>query len=377
MNLTDLIAGLQAQLAWAPPWTVSVAVALVALLLAQLVYGAAVRAIGRSLPANDRFWRPLLARARGPGRLALILAALSWSVHAAPFPTRDERLIQHGLAILFIVLVGSVVLAAVDIASAVYLRRYDVEVADNLLARKHLTQVRILKRAVSTLVILLTTAAALTTIPGVRQLGVSLLAAGGAAGIIVGLALQPVLSNLIAGVQIALTQPIRIDDGVFVQNEFGHVEEINATYVVIRLWDDRRMIVPLKYFLDQPFQNWSRESAERQGAVILQLDYRLPIGPVRAKFEEIVRASRLWDGKVARLQVTDAHENAVEVRGLVSAANPDDLFDLRCEVRERLLDWLRSEFPDAMHRLGAEFSPEQAQVIRSLSGPGPGDQRVQ
>jgi hypothetical protein len=189
--------------------------------------------------------------------------------------------------------------------------------------------------------------------------------------------LQPVLSNLIAGVQIALTQPIRIDDAVFIQNEFGHVEEINATYVVVRLWDQRRLVVPLKYFLDQPFQNWSRESAERQGAVTLQLDYRIPIAPLRTRFEAIVRASRLWDGKIAKLQVVEAHENAVEVRGLVSAADPDTLWDLRCEVREQLLDWLRSEFPEAMHRLGIEFSPEQAQAVRSRAGPGPGDQRVQ
>jgi small-conductance mechanosensitive channel len=215
------------------------------------------------------------------------------------------------------------------------------------------------------------------TIPAVRQLGVSLLAAGGAAGIIVGLALQPVLSNLIAGVQIALTQPIRIDDGVFIQNEYGRVEEISATYVVVRLWDDRRLIAPLKFFLDQPFQNWSRESAARIGAIIMLVDYRLPIEPLRKRFEEIVRASKLWDGKVVKLQVTDLRENVVEVRGLVSAATPDLLFDLRCDVREQMLEYMRSQFPDALHRLGVEFSPEQAAAVRSIAGPRPGDQRVQ
>jgi small-conductance mechanosensitive channel len=218
---------------------------------------------------------------------------------------------------------------------------------------------------------------ALMTIPAVRQLGVSLLAAGGAAGIIVGLALQPVLSNLIAGVQIALTQPIRIDDGVFIQNEYGRVEEISATYVVVRLWDDRRMIVPLKYFLDQPFQNWSRESSARLGTVIMLIDYRVPIEPLRAKFEEIVRASKLWDRKLVKLQVTDLKENVVEVRGLVSAAAPDALFELRCEVREGMLDYLRTTFPDAMHRLGVEFSPEQTAALRSIAGASPGDQWVQ
>lgn len=372
MNTAELIRTLQANLAWAPPWTLSILVAGVALVVAQLFYDLIVRLVRRSLSRRDAFWRSLVVRTRGPGRLALILAALSWSVHAAPLPPGESSSAQHALGIALIVLIGWAVLTAVDIASALYMRRFRMDEPDNLLARKHLTQVRILRHAVGILVVVVTAALALMTIPAVRQLGVSLLAAGGAAGIIVGLALQPVLSNLIAGVQIALTQPIRIDDGVFIQNEFGHVEEINATYVVIRLWDERRLIVPLKYFLDQPFQNWTRASAERQGGVTWLVDYRLPIAPIRAKFEEIVRASKLWDGKVARLQATDAKENVVELRGLVSAATPDILFDLRCEVREKLIDWLREEFPEALHRLGVEFTPEQAQQMRSLSGSGPG-----
>lgn len=355
----------------------SVAVAAIALLLAQLLYGGVVRGLRRMLSEKNTFWRSLLMRTRGPGRLALIIFALSWSANAAPFPPRQTASIQHGLLIAFIVLVGWVVLTAIDIGAALYMRRFRMDETDNLLARKHLTQVRILRRALSTMVIVLTAAMALMTIPAVRQLGVSLLAAGGAAGIIVGLALQPVLSNLIAGVQIALTQPIRIDDGVYIQNEYGRVEEINATYVVVRLWDERRMIVPLKYFLDQPFQNWTRESAERLGGVTFLVDYRLPVAPIRTKFEEVVRASTLWDRQTAKLQVTDLRENVVELRGLVSAATPDALFDLRCEVREKVLDWLRAEFPDAMHRLGVEFSPEQAQALKSLAGTGPGDQRVQ
>jgi small-conductance mechanosensitive channel len=372
-----MIRALQAELGWAPTWVVSIAVAAIALLLAQFAYGLIVRGVSRTISHRDVFWRSLLIRTRGPGRLALIIAALSWSVHVAPLPPREARLTQHGLGIAFIVLCGWALMSMVDISSALYLRRYRTDVDDNLLARKHLTQVRILRRAVAMLVVLVTAALALMTIPAVRQLGVSLLAAGGAAGIIVGLALQPVLSNLIAGVQIALTQPIRIDDGVFIQNEYGRVEEISATYVVVRLWDDRRLIAPLKFFLDQPFQNWSRETAARMGAIIMLVDYRLPIEPLRKRFEEIVRASKLWDGKVVKLQVTDLRENVVEVRGLVSAATPDLLFDLRCDVRERMLDYLRSHFPDALHRLGVEFSPEQAAAVRSIAGPRPGDQRVQ
>ena len=377
MSLNDLIAGLRAHLTWAPPWTTSVAVALVSLALAQLVYSGIVHAVRRSAGGRAVFWRSLLVRTRGPGRLALILAAFSWAVQAAPFPRRPAATIQHGLGILFIVLCGWVVLTALDIGAALYMRRFRLDQSDNLLARTHLTQVRILRRAVATLVVVITTGMVLMTIPAVRHVGVSLLAAGGAAGIIVGLALQPVLSNLIAGVQIALTQPIRIDDAVYIQNEFGRVEEVSATYVVVRLWDQRRLIVPLKYFLDQPFQNWSRDSAERIGKVLFQIDYRIPIAPLRAKFEEIVRASKLWDGKVVALQVTEAREHSLEIRGLVSAHNPDDLWALRCEAREKMVDYLRDEFPDALPRNGVEFTPQQVETIRSLTGSGPSDQRVQ
>ena len=377
MSLAETIDSLRANAAWAPPWTVSVAVAAAALVVAQVLYGLVVRAVRGTLGDRRPFLHSLLIRTRGPARLALLLGAVSWAAEAAPFPTPQEHLIQHGLLVAFVVLCGWAAMTALDIGAALYIRRFDLEAADDLAARKHLTQIRILQRAIATLVIVITGGLALMTIPGVRQLGVSLLAAGGAAGLIIGLALQPVLSNLIAGVQIALTQPIRIDDAIYVQNEYGKVEAINATYVVVKLWDERRLIVPLKYFLDQPFQNWTRENPERVGQVTLLIDYRIPVGPLRAKFEEIVRGSALWDGKVCRLQVTDARERSLEVRGLVSGPNADAVWDLRCEVREKMVDYLRTAFPDALPRNGVEFSREQAQAIGSLTGPGPGDQRVQ
>lgn len=376
MTSTDLISDLGAHLAWAPPWTLSVAVAVIALVLAQLVYGGIVRGIRRILGERKPFWRSLLLRSRGPGRLALILAALSWSVHAAPFPSGDAAAIQHGLLIAFIVLIGWVILAALDIGAALYMRRFRVDEADNLLARKHLTQIRILRRAVATLVIVLTAATALMTIPAVRQIGVSLLAAGGAAGIIVGLALQPMLSNLIAGLQIALTQPIRIDDAVLVQNEFGRIEEINATYVVVKLWDERRMILPLKYFLEQPFQNWTRQSSNLLGAVMFYLDYRAPVDRIRHKFEELTRASPLWDGKVCGVQVTDARERVIELRGLVSAADSGKLSDLRCELREKVIAWLQADVPESLPRDRQENLTIQSDGF-SEAGARPGDQRIQ
>src|SRR5689334_15527677 len=202
---------------------------------------------------------------------------------------------------------------------------------------------RVLRRVISTIVILITAGAALMTIGAVRQVGVSLFASAGVAGLAVGLAARPVLANLIAGIQLAMTQPIRIEDAVVVENESGFIEEITSTFVVVRLWDLRRMIVPLAYFMEKPFQNWTREGTAIIGAVLLYLDYMAPIERIRAKAEEIVAASKLWDRKVIKVAVTDTKERVIEVRVLVSAANASAAFDLRCEVREKLIAFLRGQ----------------------------------
>ena len=178
-----------------------------------------------------------------------------------------------------------------------------------------------------------------------RQYGVSLFASAGVAGIVAGLAARPVLTNLIAGVQLAMTQPIRIDDAVVVENEWGTIEEITSTYVVVRLWDWRRMIVPLSYFIEKPFQNWTRENSSLIGSAFLYVDYRAPVGVIRDKLHEIVKASKNWDGSVVNLQVTDAKESTIELRCLMSARSAGQAFDLRCEVREKLVDFLQKHHP--------------------------------
>ena len=198
------------------------------------------------------------------------------------------------------------------------------------------------------LLAIITLGAALMTFPAVRQYGVSLFASAGVAGIVAGLAARPVLSNLIAGVQLAMTQPIRLDDAVIVENECGTIEEITSTYVVVRLWDWRRMIVPLTYFIEKPFQNWTRESSALIGTVMIYLDYRAPVDLIRAKLNEIVKQSNKWDGNVAALQVTDFKEGSMELRCLMSARSAGTAFDLRCEVREKLIDFLQSEHPEAL-----------------------------
>lgn len=355
--MDELTRTLGARLDWAPPWVFSLVLIAAALVASQLIYGLAVRVVRRRLQTQDSFWHPLLMRTRGPVRMALCIGAISWAVRAAPLPLEEANLVQHGLLVALIVLVGWAAMTALNIGAGLYLHRFNIEAADNLLARKHYTQVRILRRAAATVVVLLTAALVLTTIPGVRQFGVSLLAAGGAAGIIVGLALQPVLSNLLAGVQIALTQPIRIDDAVIVEGEWGRVEEITSTYVVIRIWDLRRLIVPLKYFMEKPFQNWTRESAKLLGTVMLYLDYSVPVSAIREKLAEILEASPLWDRDVSAVQVTDARERTMEVRILASAGNAGEAFDLRCAIREKLIAWLNEDYPHALPRDRVDFGP--------------------
>ena len=361
--------------AWIPNWAIGLGLIGAALGAALVLHAWIVHALTRSMRKRDDFTRSLLLRTKAPGRFAMLVGALSWSLRVAPVDPRVESTLQHILLVAFIVLVGWALMTALDIVTALYLRRHRTDTANNLHARKMLTQTRILRRSLNVVVLVITVAMVLMTIPGVKQIGVSLLAAGGAAGIIVGLALQPVLSNILAGIQIAFTQPIRIDDAVVVNNEFGHVEEIKSTYVVIRLRDLRRMIVPLKFFLEQPFQNWTRDASNLNTDVMLNVDQRVPIDRLRAKVEAIVKASPLWDGRLLRVQVNDIREKNMEVRCQVSAANAADSADLRADIREQVIGWLQAELPQALPRNGVEF--EEPVAAPSAPGSGPGDQRVQ
>ncbi len=188
------------------------------------------------------------------------------------------------------------------------------------------------------------------TFDAVRQYGVTLFASAGVAGIVAGLAARPLLSNFLAGVQIAMAQPIRIDDSVIVENEWGNIEEITFSYVVVRLWDWRRMIVPLSYFIEKPFQNWTRTGGELIGTVFLYVDHTAPVDAIRKKLTEIASQSKLWNGQVVNLQVSDCKETTIELRALISANNASAAWDLRCEVREKLIEFLQREHPYALPR---------------------------
>ena len=198
------------------------------------------------------------------------------------------------------------------------------------------------------------------TFQPVRQYGVSLLASAGAAGIVAGLALQPVLKNLFAGIQLAVTQPIRIDDALIVEGEWGNVEEITSTYVVLKIWDWRRLILPLSYFIEHPFQNWTRESASLIGSVLVYVDYSVPVQAVREEAERIAAASPLWDRQVINVAVTDFKEQTMEIRILASASNAGRTFDLRCEIREKIIAFIQREYPHALPRLRADVADGSA-----------------
>ncbi|MBN2139864.1 MAG: mechanosensitive ion channel family protein [Desulfovibrionaceae bacterium] len=291
-----------------------------------------------------------LAHLSAPARSFCLLAALGVGLSLFPLPSPARAWVEHGLSLAWIAALAWALMASTWILEAVLRRRYDLGAKDNLVARKVLTQYKVLQRIVFVLVFILSAAAMLMTFDAFRELGVSILASAGVAGIVVGLAAQKTLAAVLAGVQIAVTQPVRIDDVVIVEGEWGRVEEITFTYVVVRIWDQRRLVVPVTWFLERPFQNWTRKSSEIMGTVFVHADFRLPVAEVRAELERICRqeAGDLWDGRVCGLQVTDLNDSTMVLRALVSAADASKCWDLRCLVRERLVDFLQREHPGSL-----------------------------
>lgn len=263
--------------------------------------------------------------------------------------------LHHAFALLLILAITFLTVRLLWIGVRAYLQRFDIGVSDNLSARRMHTQLTVVCRILTAIIWLVGVAAALMTFPSVRQLGTSMLASAGIAGLVVGLAAQRTLGNFIAGLQIALTEPINLDDVVIVEGEWGRVEEITATYVVIRIWDQRRLIVPFSWFIEKPFQNWTRRSAEVLGTVFLWTDYAVPVDRIREEASRLAKASPHWDGRVVGVSVTDTTDKAVQIRVLASAADASKAWDLRCELREKLIAYLQKEWPAALPRVRAEL----------------------
>lgn len=349
-DLTREIFRLWREFYWLPEWAViSILVAVfvfVGWAANQLVFALLKLAVRK----RDVFWRGTVTSARLKVRIAVMIAALALAVTVSPLHPEPSLQIRQTLLFAFILNMGWMLIGASDMWAMVYLRRFDMETEDNLVARKHVTQARILQRVAALLIGIVTLGLALLTISEVRQWGLSLLASAGVVGIIAGLALQPFLANVVAGVQIATAQPIRLDDAVVVEGEAGTIEAITSTYVVVKLWDWRRMVLPLSYFINTPFQNWTRDSTRLIGSAFLYVDYEAPIERLRAELERICRASLFWDGDVVSLQVTDVTDRVAQVRCLASARNSGSAFDLRCEIREKMLAFMRDHCPEALPR---------------------------
>jgi small-conductance mechanosensitive channel len=336
----------------------------VGLRVTEIATLAGFAAAGFVIAAVITFIARRLANSKTPGVASAIVNRCSKALHlllpligvAIALPSIDTA---DGLAtylprlvtVLTIAMTGMLAIGVVRGFIDHIVATHSMQQADNLEARRIQTQFRVLGRIVIFVIIVATVAGMLVSIPSIRNIGVSIFASAGIAGLAIGLAARPALSNLIAGVQIAFTQPIRLEDAVVVEGEWGWIEEITMTFVVVRIWDLRRLVLPISYFIEKPFQNWTRTKADILGSVILHMDYAVPLDEVRSEFGRALRDLDTWDGKVEVVHVTDCSERTMEIRLLMSARNSPDAWELRCAVRERLISYLQQNYPQSLPRL--------------------------
>lgn len=337
----------------AGPLGFSLAVA-AGLVLAWLAHALLHAALTR-LTKRDFIPRRVFAETRPATRWLLPMMAVRMALPLLGDGSRHAAIAADVLEIAIVMLASWTLVLAVRGLELGLQSRYPVDVADNLHARRVQTQARVLARSVQTLIWIFGVAVALMTLPGVRQIGASLLASAGVAGVVLGFAARPVLGNLIAGIQLALTQPIRIGDVVIVQGEYGRIEEIGASFVCVRLWDDRRQIVPLTWFIENPFENWTRTSSALLGTVTWWLDFSVPVDALRREVERLCDADPRWDRRACSTVVIDTSERAMQLRAVVSAEDSGKLFDLRCAVREGVIEFLRQRYPQALPRVRSEM----------------------
>ena len=338
------------------------AAALVVVLLS--VFSRVLTAVMLRLGRGFLFTKAVSEQLEKPIRVLLPLLGLQAVLAAA---SEELAFIDAARRITTLLIIGCITWVALrllrGVEHAVRLKN-PVDVTDNLRARQIQTQSRVLLRTLSFFILLVGAAGMLMTFPAARQYGASLLASAGLAGLAVGFAARPVRANLIAGIQIAVTQPIRLDDVVIVENEWGRIEEITGTYVVVRIWDDRRLVVPLQYFIERPFQNWTRRNSSIIGSVFFWVDYSLPLEPLREELRRLCQElPELWDGRVIVLQVTDASEKSLQLRVLVSSQDSSRNWDLRCHLRESLIGFIQRQYPQCLPQLRADLSVGQKPTV--------------
>lgn len=321
---------------------------LVGLLVSRLLFLLLMRMAKR---AANPLSTILVIRVRGPLRLLMPLLAVMLVVPPLAFSAPVIEALKHLFGLCIIAAITWIFINSALTGRDLILSRFNMQLGDNLKARTIHTQLTMVVRLVLITIMIFGVASMLMTFDSIRHVGVSILASAGMIGIILGFAAQRSIATLFAGLQIAFTQPIRLDDVVIVEGEWGRVEEITLTYVVVKIWDLRRLVVPVTYFLEKPFQNWTRTSANLLGTVFLYVDYVVPVDAVRKEFQDILHASDNWDQQVSGAQVTNWTERTVELRLLMSAADSARAFDLRCEVREKLLAFLQKNYPDSLPRV--------------------------
>jgi small-conductance mechanosensitive channel len=336
--------------------------------------------LGR-LGRKSTFAADLARTAHRPFLATMVVFAVQQALRAqaGEFPGRDGTL--HGLVIVFIAAFAWLVAALVLVLEEVALDRWRTDVPDNLKRRRLKTQVQILRRVTVAAIVVLALGVALMTFPGIRTLGASLLASAGLVSVVAALAAQSTLGNVFAGLQLAFSDAIKVDDVVVVEEEWGRIEELTLTYVAVQIWDDRRLILPTSYFTSKPFQNWTRTGSAVLGTAELDVDWSVPVEPMRAELRSVCEGTKLWDGRVCVLQVTDAVGGSIRLRALVSAADAPSLWDLRCLVRERLVAWVWEHQRDALPRVRADVgAPHESNAplrpVARTEHDAPGDGRV-
>ncbi|TDQ11444.1 mechanosensitive ion channel family protein [Pedobacter metabolipauper] len=311
----------------------------------------------------------ILKNLQGPMNVFLPLLFLSVSFNFMTLNAKYYVWLEKILSIALTVLVALILIRIIKILEEYFYHKYDLKKADNLRERKITTQLQFIRKFTVALIVLVTAAVVLLSFESMQKIGAGLLTGVGIGGIIIGFAAQKSLGNLLAGFQIAFTQPIRIDDVLVVEGEWGRVEEITLTYVVINIWDQRRLILPITYFIEKPFQNWTRVSSQLLGTVFLYLDYTIPIPPLREELTRLLVTHRLWDKRVNVVQVTDNKPDSIEVRLLMSANTSGEAFDLRCDVREMMIAFILKNYPECLPRTRLEYrSTLEDNLSRSGNG---------
>lgn len=300
--------------------------------------------------ADYRFLPDLFRLMRLPLNFILTMLLIMILLPVMDLPADAIGIANHILLLVFIGTLAWIAIRALILFDQSLLSRYERKGAEKLTARKIHTQIQIIEKILISLIVIITVCSMLMTFDKVRELGMSILASAGLIGLVAGFAAQKSISTMFAGIQIAWTQPIRLDDVVVIEGEWGWVEEISLTYAVVKIWDERRLILPISYFLEKPFENWTRNNTELLGSVFFYLDYKIPLDPIREELSRILAKQPLWDKRVATVLMTDTKPTSVEVRILVSAKNSSDVYSLRCDVREKISAFLANHYPDSLPR---------------------------